>query len=290
MKRKLDQLDLGDENNTESSPREPLGEKWYCTINNWNQIDWDQMDQILEQRSDIIELAAMGKEVGEEGTPHLQIYICFRRRIRPRHSKVFKSLECKPHWGADRLVKGVMKRGQPCSKHMPDAVGINYCAKQGDYSLYRCSKPRELKLIEPRGWQVPVVELVQEEPDDRTIHWLHEPTGGTGKTSLCKYLVVKHKAIILGGKASDIRAGVLAYVEKNGETPPLIVVNITRSQEQFVSYEGLENIKDMCFYSGKYEGGMVVGPCPHLIVFANFPPALERMSADRWQVRQIDEG
>jgi len=282
MKRKLDQMDLGEENNTGSSPRGPLGEKWYITINNWTQRDWDQMDQILEERKDEIILAAMGKEVGESGTPHLQIYISCKKRIR-RQSKIFKSLDCKPHWGSE--VRG--KKGQPCSKHMPDAIGINYCSKDGDYKLYRCRKPRDLKLIEPRGWQVPIVELVQEEPDDRTIHWLHEPTGGTGKTSLCKYLVVNHKAIILGGKAADIRQGVLMYAEKNGVTPDLIVVNLTRSQEERVSYEGLENIKDMCFYSGKYEGGMVVGPCPHLIVFANFAPAYEKMSQDRWVVTEI---
>ena len=51
-----------------------------------------------------------------------------------------------------------------------------------------------------------------------------------------------------------------------------------------ISYDGIEEIKDMMFYSGKYEGGMVVGKCPRFIVFANNPPIFEKMSADRWRV------
>ena len=63
-KRNLDQMDL-EENNTDSSrKREPMGEKWYATVNNWTQDQWDQMDQIFEQSDDIV-CAVMGKEVGE---------------------------------------------------------------------------------------------------------------------------------------------------------------------------------------------------------------------------------
>lgn len=272
----------GEENNTDPpQTREPLGKKWYLTMNNWTQSDWDQLDQVFRTRFDIIEHAAMGKEVGEEGTPHLQIYMSFTRRLRPRESGIFDGIGNHPHWGD--------ARGKPCKANMPIHVGINYCTKDGDYVLYRCSKPRELNLIEPRGWQCKVVELVQQVPDDRTIHWLHEPVGGTGKTSLCKYLAVQHNALILGGKAGDIRHAILEYKHKHGSTPDLIVCNITRSMEQYVSYEGLENIKDMCFYSGKYEGGMVYGPNPHLIVFANFEPSIPAMSQDRWDVKLITE-
>jgi hypothetical protein len=56
-----------------------------------------------------------------------------------------------------------------------------------------------------------------------------------------------------------------------------------------VSFQGLEEIKDMLFYSGKYEGGMVCGPCPHMCIFANEPPELEKFSSDRWKVFKITE-
>ena len=78
------------------------------------------------------------------------------------------------------------------------------------------------------------------------------------------------------------------HLEKHGKTPELICVNIPRSYDTtYLSYEGLENIKDMLFYSGKYEGGMVVGNSPHLLVFANEAPDLSRLSADRWNIKNI---
>lgn len=272
----------GAENNTAlPQTREPLGSKWYLTINNWKPEDWDQLDQIFKDRTDVIDHAAMGKEVGENGTPHLQIYIAFTKRTRPRESKIFEGIGNNPHWGD--------KFGKPCKAKMPPVVGINYCSKDGDFVLYRCRKPRELNLIEPRGWQCQVVDIVKSEPDDRTVHWLYEPDGGSGKTSLCKYLAVEHDALILGGKAADIRHAIMEHKHKHGNTPELIVSTITRSQEKRVSYEGLENIKDMCFYSGKYEGGMVLGPCPHLIVFANFRPETSALSADRWCIMRITQ-
>lgn len=69
--------------------------------------------------------------------------------------------------------------------------------------------------------------------------------------------------------------------------PKTILMNIPRSKTGFVSYTGIEEIKDMFFYSGKYEGGQVCGPQPHVIVMANAEPEFEKMSDDRWDVINI---
>ena len=42
-------------------------------------------------------------------------------------------------------------------------------------------------------------------------------------------------------------------------------------------------------YSPKYEGGYKLFNSPHIIVFANMAPQYERLSKDRWKVRNIDE-
>jgi len=100
---------------------------------------------------------------------------------------------------------------------------------------------------------------------------------------------VKYGAIALSGKGNDVRNGVVNYMKENGQTPELVVFPIPRSHNvDYVSYEALENIKDMYFYSGKYEGGMVCGNCPHLIVFANQPPDTFKCSMDRWKIVNID--
>jgi len=136
-------------------------------------------------------------------------------------------------------------------------------------------------------WQKNLLAIVQGKPDERKIYWYYEKVGGVGKSSFCKYLVVKHGALVLGGKASDMKYGVMKWKETNGVYPKNIIIDIPRKLEKFVSYQGLEEVKNACFFSGKYECGMVVGNNPNLIVFANFEPDLTAMSADRWVVRNL---
>ena len=112
--------------------------------------------------------------------------------------------------------------------------------------------------------------------------------GNLGKTSFCKYLTIKHGAIALGGKGADMRNGVVEYQKTNGHTPELVLINVPRSFDlEYISYEGIENVKDMYFYSGKYEGGMICGNNPHVFVFANEPPSIHKLSKDRWVIREI---
>lgn len=242
--------------------------RWCFT---WNNYPSDALETLETVFKDLSIEYVVGREVGAEGTPHLQGYIEASQKIRP-----VEKLKLSPaiHW---EKCKG--DRGQ----------NVEYCTKDGQYVHSLALKPpRKLKLITPReGWQQDVVNLVQTEPDDRSIYWYWETTGCVGKTQICKYLSVKHGAIALGGKGADIRNGVVEYTKTNGKTPDTVVVNLVRSNEQFVSYEGLENIKDMYFYSGKYEGGMVCGPPPHLIIFANFPPDTCRLSQDRWHITEL---
>ena len=80
------------------------------------------------------------------------------------------------------------------------------------------------------------------------------------------------------------------YFKLNQKWPTIIFVDIPRSHNSdFMSYDALEQLKNMCFYSGKYEGGMVAGPEPHLVVFSNKPPELAKFSEDRWAVGYIGD-
>ena len=49
-------------------------------------------------------------------------------------------------------------------------------------------------------WEKEIIEIIKNEPDDRTIYWFWEPTGCTGKTTFAKYLYIKHGAIQLKKK------------------------------------------------------------------------------------------
>jgi hypothetical protein len=72
--------------------------------------------------------------------------------------------------------------------------------------------------------------------------------------------------------------------------PEIVLINIPKSFDQeYLSYTGIEEVKDMLFYSGKYEGGQVDGNPPFVFVFSNIPPEVDKLSEDRWMIYNIDE-
>lgn len=280
-KRKLDQLDSEGVDNNSPPPqvkkRSPLGEMWMSTLNNWTQDHMDQLEQFLAQNTDI--KCTIGKEVGAEGTPHLQMFFNFGKRVRPCEIQGLKELPI--HWG-DR-------NGKPQRKKQSGGGDI-YCAKDGDYKCYNGAfVPRQLVLPEmDRWWQIKLLEYLNQPPDDRTIYWVWSDEKGTGKTTTVKWLIKNMRACLLDGKKNDIKNGVLTW-EKTRGYPELCVWNIPASLDaDYISYVALEQVKDMCFYSGKYEGGAVCGPCPHIVVFANIPPNPGNMDELRFVELCID--
>lgn len=252
-------------------PQISPAKRWCFTLNNYSEDLIGIISSIVPQSADVYIIA---KEVGESGTPHLQGYIEFKNKLRPMSLIPTSRI----HW---EKAKGSKKSN------------FEYCSKEGNVFLQGGYKlPREiktLKLEQLYQWELDILNTIKEEPDDRTIWWIWSCAGNIGKTSFCKYLTLKHDAICLAGKGADVRNGVMDYFNKKGDTPELVVFPIPRSYDtDYLSYEALENIKDMYFYSGKYEGGMICGNSPHLFVFANNEPNYYKCSEDRWKVINID--
>lgn len=241
--------------------------RWCFTWNNYPE-DWETFLEAAKSKlSDWI----VGQEVGSEcQTPHLQGYIEFSKKDRPMSALKWPK---EIHWELAKYDR---------------AHNVKYCSKDGKYVCSpACKPPRPLKLItELNEWQQDVVNLVEQEPDDRTIHWFWEPVGGVGKSALCKLLCAKYGAIICAGKAADMKHQI-SEVCKNGSPPTVVIFDVPRSNQQYISYTGIEEIKNGCFASSKYESGMVVMNCPHVFVFANDEPDRQAMSADRWDIRRI---
>lgn len=255
------------EGNTRPPPRIAASKRWCFTWNNYP-CDWnDQLSNIFTREDKWIGTP----EVGDSGTPHIQGYVEFAKGSRPMG---YRGMPKEIHW---EKAKGTKQQN------------IAYCTKTDGESHGTIKKPRVLTFPEmTRPYQIDVLNILQDEPDNRTIHWFYGD-GNIGKTTFCKFLIVNHGACLLQGKGNDVRNAVLTWYKDKDEFPEICVFDVPRCYEkEYVSYEALENIKNMSFYSGKYEGGQVVGPCPHLFVFANMRPCMEKMSADRWRVYKID--
>lgn len=215
-----------------------------------------------------------GGIVGQEVCPttnrkHLQGYLQFEHKTRPFSLSLPKTV----HWEA--------AKGSP-------AANYTYCSKEGKFEAWGTVKMHApeppLKLLtEPRPWQAEVLTMVAEEPDDRTIVWLWEPTGNAGKSALSKLLCAKHGAIVCAGKAADMKFQIAQCKPK----PKIVIFDVPRSNTDWISYTGIEEIKNGCFASSKYESGMVLMNSPHILVYSNQRPDTHKMSADRWKIGQI---
>lgn len=260
--------DADDSKQPEKTRREAPSKHWCFTWNNYPDgwFQWFQGSDLWGA----VEKYIMGREVGEEKeTPHLQCYVAFKTK--KRFSQILKSWPDIQHLRTARNV----------------AASIKYCTKDGDYES-NMSLPRPVTFTENfnRPWQLEILKLLKTTPDNRTIHWYWEPDGNAGKSRFCKYLVVNHEARMIPSKQNDAFHAI-AKLQEEYKSIDVIVIDIPRVNEKFVSYAAIEAIKNGLVCSGKYEGATCVFAEPHVIVFANFEPNYDVLSRDRWQVRRI---
>ncbi len=240
--------------------------RWCFTFNNYTDQD---VSSISSKVPLLCKKYIIAKEVGESGTPHLQGYIEFKTKCRPKN--LFSD---KIHWEK--------AKGTPLDN-------VTYCSKEGDVILsYGMPRPvAKITYNMLRPWQREIADKYKDHEDPlfgREIHWYFESDGGVGKSVLCKYFIDNRDALVIAGNQNDIKHGIASWIEKRGEGPSIVVLNIPRSSEGYISYPALEQIKDGFFFSGKYEGGMCRFNSPHIICFANHKPEMGSLSADRWRV------
>lgn len=259
----------GDLGNTSPSPKKQISPaiRWVFTLHNYTEEDCSSIKQTIKQNC---RYGIFSKELGGSGeTPHLQGYIEFKKKMRPK--SVFDNETI--HW----------EKAMGNKKH-----NDKYIQKEGG-ELFEY--PEKYKVnINLYSWQKDLKRKLDTIPDDRTIHWLWESQGCAGKTTFQKWIYLNYdKVVVLSGKGEDMKNGIIQYQKTNDCLPKIVLVNIPRVNTNFVSISGLEQIKDMFFFCGKYEGGMVCGPNPHVVVFANEPPDTSLMSQDRWDIVNIND-
>lgn len=178
----------------------------------------------------------------------------------------------------DAILDGLSM--QDCMDRFPTA-----CARYPrfrDECMQEATKRRITKVCidEPRAWQVEVLATVNSPVHNRAVYWFYDATGNTGKSHMGRYLFDHYDAFYSnGGKATDI---VYAY---NGQR--IAVFDYVRDSEQFVNYGAIEQIKNGILFSSKYSSIVKRFDTPHVFIFANFFPAKDKMSADRWRIFEI---
>lgn len=265
----------GEKGNTSPSPvkeikRISASRNWTFTFFVETKDEWLQFSKNFKEKDKFI----YGFEICPETKRfHLQGYVEFHKKCRPM--ELIKDIF--PHWEKARGTR---------------SQNLVYCSKDGEIQVqgFNLATDMERELVDPledkhlRPFQQWIVDLCKTpcKPNDRRIYWVYD-NGNTGKSALCKHLCITNNCIVMSGNAHDIKHGIAEHI-KNKKQLNVCCFHYTRSIEKFVSYEALESIKDGMFFSGKYEGSMVLFNTPHVFVFANFPPEKEKMTSDRWSI------
>lgn len=249
--------------------------KWFFTWNNYP----SNHQEILIRRFDHIarKYAFQQEKAPETGTTHIQGVLFLKRKMRWSQFGLPSEIHWEPIRGTDyQAIDYVLKQNTRIPLTTPVWKNI--------------TPPQHIEVILEHHmfqWQKQVINIVNQKPDDRIIYWYYEYQGRTGKSALVKHLCYYYKAITLSGRTQDIKNAIVRYKIAKGFYPNIVLFDIPRSAQDFIKYEGLEQVKNGCFLSTKYECEMVIMNSPHIMCFANFEPAHELLSHDRWDIREI---
>lgn len=269
----MSEIDVIDvcEGNTKTS-QSPMRKRWCMTLNNYTEFEYLRIKKTIDAKSKVW---IIGKEVGESGTPHLQIYLELRKQGRFTELKKWNPrLHIEPAKGS-RLEN------------------LKYCSKEEFVSSERV--PRALDKVTYEELKDQQKDFIQKyllylcPKYDRKIVWAWEKKGGWGKTQLTKYLVDNYclSAVVVPVKTNDAFYLIKQYIEVEGEGPDIVIIDVPRCSIDYINYQAIEKIKDGICACGKYESLMLRFNTPHVVVFCNEEPDYQQLSKDRWQVEPL---
>lgn len=257
-----------------TGPQQPAPAiRWAFTVNNWSENEYkDLLSYFSSNSSKFI----IGKEIGEQGTPHLQGYVEFSKKLRLTQIKKIKGFE-----------RANLRK---CDGTRED--NFIYCSKDGDF-ITNLPYKKPVKIInELLPFQKSLESIALSKPDEGKIIWVFDEKGQTGKTQFLRYMNIKYGVpFAYGGKCADIIN--LAFNNKEYlETTecPTFLYNFGReTQNDKISYNSMEQLADGAIANTKFEAQCFVFNQPNIIILANCLPLMNKLTASRWIIKSIND-
>jgi len=292
--------------------------RWCFTINNPTAEDQENLENVGgDLPGNHIIYLVFGREVGDNGTPHLQGFVSFSSR--KRFATVRGIIGHRAHL---EVARGTTVQAADYCKKDGDFVEFgnlpnqrerqptvtdfcNWVVEQND-NLHHHPTVREIAVKFPglylrygqrlvdlsnqlvplpvlvnaplNDWQTLLHNQLQAEADDRTITFYVDEDGGKGKSFFCRYYLT-HYAEKTQVFSIGKRDDIAHAIL---ETKSIFLFNMPRGGMEYLQYTILEQLKDRMIFSPKYNScTKLLWFIPHVIVFCNEQPDLTKMSADR---------
>ena len=263
--------------------------RWFFTYNNYEMETLETLETVFKR---ICSRYVFQQEIGENGTRHLQGGLWLKKDMRPSEfdwPPGYKWNEI--HWEKQRSEVFTYEYCTKEDTRLPNTQPIIY----GDFSDLKIkaktlSKPQLILIENLRPWQKYARDLLTKEcttTTNRTINWITDTTGNSGKSAFSKYMYCKHNTLVIqGGKHADIMNIIF---NANMDTCKSVIIDIPRSHTNHVSYSAIECILNGMITNTKYETGIKVFNPPQVLILANFDPIQgdEIVSEDRWNIINI---
>lgn len=287
---------------------------WCFTLNNYEQANIDRLMNL----GNSVDYIVFGREVGESGTPHLQGFVSFPSRKRLNQVTqtlgqchcsiarfVSKSIEyCKKDGDFEEVgtppednragrrsdleqFKETVKSGVTNLKQLREehsdvfARYTRFCIEYVNDNIEGGDVPNHPL----RDWQASLNAKLNGSVNEREITFVVDRTGNHGKSWFFRYYQQNHDEkcqIILPGKKLD-----MAHVLQPGKR--VYLFDCPRSKQgEFIQYDFLEEVKNGLVFSGKYESAMKTFKPPHVVVAMNEDPDMDKLSADRYNIINLN--
>lgn len=311
-----------------------VAKHWCFTINNYSDAEQEALyshgENILTDPTDCeFTYLLFAREVGQNGTPHLQGYLILGIKLRRSGIVRIQGFERAALFvarGTPLAASDYCKKGSPLAPGGPlppdfaEFGSLTTTRGQGSRfeqlrswvaaeetaptlrdvwtefpdlaaryqrAVLECialfGKKPVLVDGPLRPWQQQVNDLVQQEPNDREIIFVHDPEGNNGKSWLTRYWLSHHDSVqfMSVGKRDDLAHSVRTDTE-------LFVFDVPRGQLEFFQYSILEQLKNRLVFSPKYNSTDKVLTClPHVVVFTNDEVDMTKLTEDRYKVIEI---
>ena len=138
--------------------------------------------------------------------------------------------------------------------------------------------------IEWCDFQRYILDIVDnKEIDNRKVNWFYDSRGGRGKSTIANYLeMYKDAYIITGGKQADIY--------RHYDNNKIVIYDLPRDYVETNEsiYATMECFKNGYVLDTKFEGSKKRFIPPHILVFSNQMPNMDKLSKDRWNIVNLE--